>query len=89
MIKCSQDILNEYDLEFFEDIKQAVGVDSQVEVFLKYKDFLFMLEPHGEEINVCSKGELLGRYKNFDDMAKNFMLDGKPFIERVSEIEYN
>ena len=74
---------------FLEDIKQAVGVDSQMEVFLRYKEFPFMLEPHGEQINVCSKGEVLGRYDNFDDMAKNFMLDGKPFLAHIDEIEYD
>ena len=75
--------------EFLEDIKQAVGVDSQMEVFLRYKEFPFMLEPHGEQIDVRSKGEVLGCYDNFDDMAKNFMLDGKTFIERIDEIEYD
>lgn len=74
---------------FLEDIKQAVGVDSQMEVFLRYKEFPFMLEPHGGQIDVRSKGEVLGHYKNFDDMAKNFMLDGKPFLARIDEIEYD
>lgn len=75
--------------EFLEDIKSAVGVDSQMEVFLRYKDLPFMLEPHGEQLDVCSKGEVLGSYKNFDDMAKNFMIDGKSFVERINEIEYD
>lgn len=73
--------------QFLEDIRIAVGVDSQREVFLKYKDFYFMLEPHGEEIYVRSNGELLGVYKNFDEMMYSFILDGKPFIERISQIE--
>ena len=73
--------------QFLEDIRLAVGVDSQREVFLKYKDFCFMLEPHGEEVYVRSKGEILGRYENFDEMIHSFMLDGKPFIERIAQIE--
>ena len=72
--------------QFLKDIRLAVGVDSQREVFLKYKDFCFILEPHGEEIYVRSKGEILGCYRNFDEMINSFMLDGKPFIERISEI---
>lgn len=83
-----QDVLNAYDLEFIEDIKKAVGIDSQVEVFLKYKNFSFLLEPHGVEICVYSNGELLGRYKDFDNMAKNFLIEGKSFIDCISEIEY-
>ena len=75
--------------EFLEDIKQAVGVDSQKEVFLRYKEFSFFLEPHGERIDVCGKGAVLSSYDNFDDMANNFMIDGKPFIERIGEIEYD
>lgn len=75
--------------EFLEDIKVAVGIDSQMEVFLRYKEFPFMLEPHGEQIDVCSKGAVLGSYDDFDDMANNFIIDGKPFIERISEIEYD
>ena len=75
--------------EFLEDIKGAVGVDSQMEVFLKYKEFPFVLEPHGEQIDVCSKGEVLGHYKDFADMVNNFMIDGKPFIEQIDEIEYD
>lgn len=73
---------------FLNSIKSAVGIDSQREVFLKYNDFYFFLEPHGEEIAVRSKGLLLGYYKNFDEMVNSFIIDGKPFIERISEIEY-
>ena len=74
---------------FLEDIRLAVGVDSQVEVFLKYRNFPFVLEPHGERIDVFSKGEILGSYENFDDMAKSFMIDGKSFLERITDIEYD
>lgn len=75
--------------DFFENIKKAVGIDSQMEVFLKYKEFPFVLEPHGEQIDVCSKGKILGTYDNFDVMANNFIIDGKPFIELIDEIEYD
>ena len=75
--------------EFIETIKQAVGLDSQMEVFLRYKEFPFVLEPHGEQLDVCSKGVVLGSYDSFDDMANNFIIDEKPFIERIDEIEYD
>ena len=37
---------------FLNDIRDAIAIDSQREVFLRCKDFRFFLEPHGEEIFV-------------------------------------
>ena len=64
-------------------------MDSQSEVFLKCNDFCFLLEPHGDEVEVFSNEETLGVYKTIDDFLLNFLIDGKPFIEKISEIEYD
>ena len=77
------------ELEFLGNIHIAVGIDSQSEVFLKYKDFPFFLEPHGRKIEVYSRGECLGIYQDIDDLFLNFMIDGKPFIERIADIDYD
>lgn len=74
--------------DLLKDIQQALDVDSQCEVFLRYKDFLFFLEPHGKKIEVKSCGKVLGRYNSFEEMINNFTLEGKSFVERISEIEY-
>ena len=76
-------------IEFLETIREDLSLTSQSEVFLKHKNFCFMLEPHGEEIEVLSDDKSLGLYKNIDDLLLNFLIDGKPFIERISEIEYD
>ena len=76
-------------IEFLETIIEDLSLDSQSEVFLKYKDFYFLLEPHGEKVEVCSNGQTLGEYKTIDDLLLNFFIDGKPFIERISELEYD
>ena len=75
--------------DFLEMIKAAVGVDSQMEVFLKYRDFSFMLEPHGEQVDVRSSGKLLGSYKSFEEMVNSFEINGEPFIKCVDEIEFD
>ena len=44
---------------------------------------------YGEQVEVFSNGEILGVYKTIDDLHLNFLIDGKSFIERISEIEYD
>lgn len=88
MIDYRQYPLDEYDIEFLEDIRSALGEDSQNEVFLKCGVFPILLEPHGKEVCVKSKGETLAFFNSVDDMFLNFKIDEKPFIERVGEIEY-
>ena len=80
--------LNKEDLQFLLDIKTSLDTDSQCEVFLKYKDIYILLEPHGPNIVVYVNGKEIAKYLTFDEMIYQFILDGKPFIERISEIEY-
>ena len=89
MIDLTKYITDENELEFLEDIRIALGVDSQSEVFLKYKDFPILLEPHGKEFQVWSRGKQLGVYETVDDMFLNFKIAGKLFIEQVQDIEYD
>lgn len=88
MIDYKQYALDEYDIEFLEDIRLALGEDSQSEVFLRCGVFPILLEPHGREVHVKSRGETLAIFNSVDDMFLNFKIDGTPFIEKISEIEY-
>ena len=88
MIDYSKYNISEDDLEFLENIKEALGENCRNEVFLRYKDFLFMFEPYGDDVGVFSGDKSLGKYKNIEDLFLNFMVDGKPFIERVEDIYY-
>ena len=81
-------IKNKEDLDFLLEIKGMLDVSSQKEVFLQYKDTFIMLEPHGEEIAVKINGLEVSMFSNFEKMLTEFILDGKPFVERISEIDY-
>ena len=81
-------IKNKEDLDFLLEIKGALDIHSQREVFLKYENTFIMLEPHGEEIVVKINGLEVSSFSNFEKMLTEFILDGKPFIERISEIDY-
>ena len=76
------------DMDFLNDIKAALAVDSQCEVFLKYKDIHILLEPQGSSINVYVNGKVVGKYLSFDEMISNLSFENKLFIELISEIEY-
>lgn len=80
--------LSEDDYDFLLKIKDMV-LESQSFVDLKYKDELFMLEYVSEKIEVWSKGDLKGMFNSFDEFLLNFKLDGKSFIEMVSEIDFD
>ena len=89
MIDLKNVLNNEKQIEFLETIIEDLSLNSQSEVFLKYKDFCFLLEPHGEKVEIFSNGQTLGVYKNVNDLFLNFLIDEKPFIERIAELEYD
>ena len=81
-------ILSEEDLQFLSNIKASLNIDSQCEVFLKYKETYILLEPHGTEIVVYVNGQKMQCFISFDELVNQFIIDGKPFKEIISEIEY-
>ena len=89
MLDLKNFLIDEKQREFLQTIIEDLSLDSQSEVFLKYKDFCFLLEPHGEKVEVFSNGQTLGVYQTIDDLFLNFLIDGKSFIERISELEYD
>ncbi len=87
MTKNKYENLNEEDATFLADLRE--GIINQNELELNFHGFRFGIEPSGESVSVWGKDELLAEYNSFDDMLENFLLDGKPFIEQLSEIEYD
>ena len=76
------------DLLFLRNIKEATGIDSLSEVRLIYKgNKHFSIEPLNGKIVVFGFGERM-IYETIEELFFNFMLDGKPFIEQLSEIEF-
>ena len=78
--------LNEEDLAFLEDIKNCAK--SQIDFRLSYNSCSFLIEPIGEEIEVWQFGNKLGSYKTLDCFLNEFLLDGKPFIERIANVDF-
>ena len=87
MTKNKYENLNEDDAAYLADLRE--GIINQNELDLTFRGFKFGIEPSGESVSVWGKNELLAEYDSFDDMLENFLLDGKPFIEQISEIEYD
>lgn len=81
--------LGNEDKAFLTEIRETLSPNCQNEVFLKFKDFPFYLEPRGDEIYVFNNNTLLYLAKNFSDLIYNFYLEGKPFIEQIEFIEYD
>lgn len=72
---------------FLKDILEDLTI-SQTPINLLYKDYGFQIDPGGRGAEVWHLGEMVGKYETIEDLFFNFRLDGKPFIERISEIEY-
>ncbi len=89
MIDIKKYLTDKDDIKFVQDICDAVAVDSQCEVFLKYVELPLLLEPHGEEIQVWSQGVMLGRFETIDDLLLNFKLNDKPFILCTVDMDYD
>ena len=77
---------NEDEKCFLEDL---IGeLNSQSPVNLIFRDYGFQIDPCGGGAEVWHLGEMVGKFETIEDLFFNFQLDGKPFIERISEIEY-
>ena len=64
-------------------------INGQSEIILEYKGKSFVLEPHGEAVQVVvAVDTVVGDYESFDDLLLNYKIDGKPLIELVKELEY-
>lgn len=88
MIDFSIYISNKDDLAFIEDLR-IVLVESQMPVNLKCKDFRFQIEPGGGGAEIWSFGKKITEYNDVDTMFLNFLINGKPFIEQIADIDYD
>ena len=87
MIDLSKYIEDVEDLNFLESIIEILS--GQSDVMLKYGDFSFKLEAYGEKVEVWSFGEKMAAFDNVDSFLEGFLLDGKPFIECISEVDFD
>ena len=81
--------LTKEDLTFLEDLICDI-VDSQMSVTLIFDNkYSFQIDPCGNEFEVWRLGKKINTFKDLDDLLYNFILDGKPFIEQLSQIVYD
>ena len=74
------------DLAFLRMIQE--DFDNQNEVDLKYKDYSFCIEPSGMLMSVVDQSGCLGTYRGFDDLFLHCLIDGRPLIELVKDLEF-
>ncbi len=88
MIDYKKYFLTEDDISLLEDVKYTV-FEEQLQLSLSCGDYSFLLEPVGfSGVQVWRNNEKIAEYSTFDELLLNFKIDGKPFIERVQDIEY-
>ncbi len=88
MIDLTEYGFDDDDIIFLLEIEDAC-INGQSEIILQYKDKSFVLEPHGEAVQVIEVAdEIAGKYECFDDLLLNYKIDGKPLIELVKELDY-
>ena len=80
--------LTENEMLFLEDLRIDLE-DSQMPVALKCGNYSFLIEPGNGGAEVWRLGVMIEEFKSIDDLFLNFLIDGKPFIERIAELEYD
>ena len=88
MIDFSKYNLTEREILFLEDLRIDLEA-SQIPVTLKCDNYSFLIEPGNSGAEVWRFGARIGEFKSINDLFLNFLIDGKPFIERIAELEYD
>lgn len=60
-------------------------------IWLSFKcgDYRFHVDPGYDGAIVSVNGEEIASFDTIEDFFLKFMIDGKPFIERIEEIDYD
>ena len=76
------------DKAFLDELIEFL-IHDQTPVVLACNDFSFQVEPYGNRLEVWRLGSMINRFDNIEELFLNFKINGKPFIEVVSDIEYS
>ena len=87
MIDLTKYHFDDDDIKFLLEIEDGC-INGQSEIILEYNGHSFVLEPHGNAVQVYSYGAIMGKYVDFEDLLLNHKIDDKPLIELLSELEY-
>ena len=78
--------LDEYRLLIVDNIRLAMSPDYLNEAHLRYKGKYFSIEPVKGKVVVFAFGQRQ-EFDNVDDMLENCVIDGKPFMEALKDVE--
>ncbi len=83
----SKFLTTEYEKSLFNYISLALSDEYLNEIHLLYNKKLISIEPVNSTIVVFYDGNKC-EYKSIDDLFLKFILDKKPFISRIGELDY-
>ena len=72
---------------FFNDVSSIL--DNKNEITMSFGDVEFVVDPHGQGIEVYSKGKTIAIYSDVVDFLFNHRIKDKTIIELSSEIDYS
>lgn len=84
-------LLNENSLSGEQQIflKDIISIlDNKNEITMSYGDIEFVVDPHGNNIEVYSNGETIAFYSDATDFLFNHKINEKSVIELSSKIDY-
>ena len=88
MIDLKKYNVNSDDYIFLEHLIFNIVVSQMSATLIFDNKYSFQIDPCGNYFEVWHLGEKLNTYKGLDDLLYNFILDGKPFIEQLGQIDY-
>lgn len=86
MTDLSEYIKDKDNLEFLEEIREALGPNSLTEIALSYKGKKFSIEPANCKYYVFGFGEPIA-FDTVDDVFFKLLFEGKPFIDCLDDID--
>ena len=72
---------------FVNDIVSIL--DNKNEITMFYQDVEFVVDPHGNSIEVYSNGETIAYYSDAIDFLLNHKIYGKTIVELFAYIDYS
>ena len=79
--------LDEDDIDFLEELRE-IFEEEQSPQALVCGNSVFLVEPVEDGVEIWMDDTMVAKYNSVDEMFLHFQIDEKPFIERITEIDY-
>jgi hypothetical protein len=86
MIDLSAYHFDQDEMDFLAQIQN--DIENLNEVTLQYQGRSFVIDPHGDSIEVYAYGETLGFYSDLEDLFLHHTIGDRPLIELVKVLEF-